>query len=219
MAIEAEVNGFKSPVLKINRPRWTDMLNNYPDNSISKYIFYPKISKALGKDVDHKAYENTCALRMSVGLNKSGFLLPSPPSGGAGNIKGDDSRNYWLRVADLKPYLFKIFKNPDVDVTLPDLSSTSSYVHTELDERLEFVKTNVLSNIEDKNGIIVFEVRGWSNATGHFTLWEGAGRGLLYSSDVENNPNSPSYYFWMVPNDIDNTTGLTTKISFWELID
>lgn len=225
MLIEAESDGVKSPTIKINRPRWSDMFENYPDNSITKYIFYPKISKALGKDVDHKAYVNTCALRMSVGLNKSGFLLPKAPSKG-GNILGDDSRNYWLRVADLRPYLYKIFKEPDIAVTLPTLSSLDPYIPSELDERLKFVQDNIINKINGKKGIVVFEVKGWANATGHFTLWDGGENGLLYSPESENDPKSPNYYFWMVPNNNetednfdDYNSGLTIKFVFWELID
>lgn len=60
-----------------------------------------------------------------------------------GNILGDDSRNYWLRVADLRPYLYKIFKEPDIAVTLPTLSSLDPYIPSELDERLKFVQDNI----------------------------------------------------------------------------
>ena len=73
----------------------------------------------------------------------------------------------------------KIFKEPDIAVTLPTLSSLDPYIPSELDERLKFVQDNIINKINGKKGIVVFEVKGWANATGHFTLWDGGENGLL----------------------------------------
>ncbi|WP_425605493.1 T6SS effector amidase Tae4 family protein [Pseudoxanthomonas putridarboris] len=58
----------------------------------------------------------------------------------------------------------------------------------------------MLSQIKGKNGIVMFSVKGWSDATGHFTLWEGATQNLLYvgANANEKSPQSPEYYFWLV---------------------
>lgn len=32
---------------------------------------------------------------------------------------------------------------------------------------------NAVDKFNNKKGIIVFEVSGWGNASGHFTLWDG----------------------------------------------
>ncbi|RLL27579.1 hypothetical protein D9K80_18215 [Acinetobacter cumulans] len=216
MVIEAEVDGVISEPLKVNRPRWTDMAINYPNNTIHKETLYPQISRALGREINNDAYANTCALRMSAGLIRSGVQLPKAPSKG-GTIVGDDGKNYWIRVKDLKAYLYTLFKKPDLSVDLPKLSSINPYVPEELDHRLDYVKNNIIEKIKNKKGIIVFEVTGWGDSTGHFTLWEGGenGRGLLYSSDDQNNPDSATYYFWMVATG--NNNGITQKVDFWEL--
>ena len=197
------------------RPSWKDMKSHYPADGISKFDFYPKISKALGVDADKPAYSNTCALRMSFALNKSGVKLRKAPSKG-GNIVGDDGRNYWLRVKDLQTELQTKLGKPDNEYEQPSFPY-ASWNMSQLARRAQQTNLEFISKIKGRNGVVVFEVSGWSDATGHFTLWDGEAENLMYvgENSLENNSTSPSYYFWMVP--FDGTNGCTKRITFWEL--
>lgn len=181
------------------RPTWEGMKNNYPTEPSS--TFYPKISKnwqqlaTSNVQATRETWENTCAVRMAYALNRNGFILPATQ----GSMKSDnpkDKYNYWFRVTELTKYLVKTFGKGDVEYTIKEKVGLA---------RKKEVTLNVLSKIIGKKGIIVFDVTGWNNATGHFTLWDG--KTLLYA-DGHSNPLSNDYYFWYEK---------TTKIIFWEL--
>ncbi|MGZ3457231.1 MAG: type VI secretion system amidase effector protein Tae4 [Archangium sp.] len=230
--IVASAGGTSSKPVLVNRPSWKDMKANYPPDGEGKDVFYPKISKALAKAADEPAYANTCALRMSYALNHSGVKLkPAPTSGG--NLKGDDKLNYWLRVKDLAAELNRQFKAPELKLTystpMPKPDGTAGTAEeyasqhpTEYSARQKLAQDTLLSKITDKNGIVVFTVKGWSDASGHFTLWEGATQNLLYvgANAAEKEPASPEYYFWLVKPVYDGKKWSlveTTSVSFWEL--
>ncbi|EDV0904189.1 hypothetical protein QF91_003387 [Salmonella enterica subsp. salamae] len=236
--IVASAGGTVSGAVTPNRPSWASVRSNYPDNSVSKAEFYPKISKALALSIDSPAYTNTCALRMSYALNKSGVRLGSPP--GNGRVTGDDGVVYWLRVKELRRKLFKLFDDPDFHLLYPErmpdpllnecdlnarICDANAYVKDYPDEykaRLDYAYSNFMPNVKGKNGIIVFDVKGWGDATGHFTLWEDGN--LLYVSEgsEENNPSSPSYYVWYIDPRIEYNADRTfipqtVEVHFWEL--
>lgn len=214
--------------VKAKRPSWADMKKYYPPDGVTKYDFYPKISKQLGMQANESYYTNTCAFRMSYALNKSGVNLPIAPSTiGAdgkkypGSIKGDDGKNYWFRVKNLSSKLTALFASnsaPDYEKTfiLPAFKC-NAWSTAELQARASYVQNNYLSKIENKNGIIVFKVNGWGDASGHFTLWDSDSQKLLYvgENQEENSRTSPHYYFWMVP--FNGSSGCTYSITFWEL--
>src|SRR5690606_30759545 len=93
---------------------------------------------------------------------------------------------------------------------------------TEFSSRKQYAENNILSKIRSKNGIIAFDVSGWGDASGHFTLWEGSTEKLFYvgADSREKDKNSPLYYFWYVSPTYDGTryrVVQTTAVSFWEL--
>jgi hypothetical protein len=155
---------------------------------------------------------------MSYALNHSGVLLGKAPSKG-GTIVGDDKKNYWIRVKDLKQELQKRFRNGDFNYTHPPFPSNwnPDSQWALLQERVKKVEAEFLNHIKNKNGIVVFEVEGWQDASGHFTLWDSSSKNLMYvgASQAEKDASSPRYYFWMVP--YAGAAGLTKSISFWEL--
>ena len=195
------------------RPAWSDMYKHYPGESIRPEYFYPMISKAYyelwKKDPD--SFENTCAARMSYALNRSGMKLPYNTNGGV--YKGDDGLNYWIRVSELKPLLFKHFGKGDFEQASPQFEKIAQ---KRLDEKFKSGQ-KLLEKIIGKHGIIVFDVRGWRGATGHFTLWDG--EHLVYTGDpAHDSTTSPEYYFWYMREGKPGLIGSQlTKTTFWEL--
>lgn len=174
---------------------WTEMLKNYPNSSVHTEDLYDKIGGGLPELLRKNpiAWENSCAIRMSRALNYSGKKLGNAPSRG-GNIVGDDGYNYWIRVRDLQKYLVDNLPKPNVD---------------------KAGAIDIVNEFKNKSGIIVFDVSGWGNATGHFTLWDGSH--LIYPGDLSHDdPGSQYYYFHM--NYVQNSKTIkTTRIRLWQL--
>ena len=212
--IEAAVDGVKSTIY-LNRPSWESMSNAYPAENITSSQFYPMVSKAWEKSVQKapEHWENTCATRMSYALNRSGIKLGKAPSPG-GTLIGDDKFNYWIRVADLKIFLHQRFKGADESCDLTLLKDSDDDGVWE--KRVEEANDKMLDLIHGRKGIIVFDVVGWGNATGHFTLWDG--EDLVYVGPGDhNNPDTYEYYFWFTRVDDRGRIAQTKKITFWEL--
>lgn len=220
--LQATAGGITAQITP-NRPSWADMYRYYPAENIPSSSFYPMVSARYAQLAKENPgdWENTCAARMSYALNRSGIKLKKALSTG-GTIVGSDGYNYWIRVNDLKQFLRNSFKKPDIEFSP---KKTQQLFGKDADERINGVKNNVLNKISGMKGIIVFDVTGWSNASGHFTLWDG--KNLVYvGPGTHNDPNSSEYYFWFMREDISfsNSTGFLTKvkaqtthISFWEL--
>jgi hypothetical protein len=212
--VRARAHGASAPALTVHRPSWADMSKYYPNESVSSDKFYPMVGKNYAATVmsDPDNYANTCAARMSYALNRSGMKLPVAPDGG--NMKGDDGLNYWLRVKQLKKRLADQFGKPDKELAHKHIDRTSQ--KDLVKERID--KTNkFLDEIKPIKGIVVFEVEGWKDATGHFTLWDG--KDLKYVGEGDhNNRSSDEYYFWFLRTIVtDKVVAETTKVFLWEL--
>lgn len=223
MAITATA-GEVTEAITPRRPSWADMHKHYPGKEIETEELYTKIGNQFTGAHKLSWMVNTCAVRMSYALLRSGFHL-SKTSDPAACKMGADKRWYWLRVADLRAELVSRFKGFDAELTFELLSSDlvddEEALTVQFEARkakaIEFFKTQLLS----KNGIIVFKVAGWSNATGHFTLWDGTARKLAFARDHDD-PQTRSFYPWLT------TVGMNEKtktkflvqvehIQFWEL--
>lgn len=163
-------------------------------------------------------WANTCAGRMSYALNHSGIALDKAPRGGS--FKGADNKHYWFRVSDLKAYLKARFKAGDIEYALKPLPL--KLTDEIFNQRVKDVQTNVLDKISGKHGIVVFDVAGWGNASGHFTLWDGSNLVYVGPPGDHNDQGSAEYYFWLtrpIADDKGNITKIiqTTKVTFWEL--
>lgn len=135
---------------------------------------------------------------MSKALNYSGIKLPTATSSG-GTIIGKDKYKYWIRVRDLKQHMENLFN-------LPDIESTPSNI--------------AVDKFNGKKGIIVFEVSGWGNAAGHFTLWDG--QNLIYPGNPSHDDPTSQYYYFNMKYQVDMGNGKkkevkTTRIYLWEL--
>lgn len=102
----------------------------------------------LGARDPRQGFTNVCAIRMSYVINYSGVII------GRGvwkTVSGADKKWYIYRVKDLLIYLSDKFGKPDLTVSNPDVS-----------------------DFHGMKGILVFSVTGWSDASGHVTLWSGS---------------------------------------------
>jgi hypothetical protein len=131
---------------------WSDFSREYPD-----YLNFDSdaVKKKIGGAVDAAWITNTCAVRMSRGLNYS--YLPVPASfNGLNTVKGGDGKHYGFRVAEMRKWL------PTADALgTPDL-----------DLRKKQGEAFDKSTLKDLKGIIAFDIH-FSDATGHLDRWDG----------------------------------------------
>lgn len=123
---------------------------NYP-TSAKEELF-----KALGGDwpklVADPAYKNTCAVRISVALKKSGVAIPTPFKEA---IEGDGSPLV-LKVKTMSRLVTELFGPSTWGMSKPPGGPFD------------------LGNVPQETGIIAYHV-DWKDATGHFDLWTGFG--------------------------------------------
>jgi len=136
------------------RPLWTDFWAAYPD-----YMTNPD-GDAVKQDIGGEVTEswlghNSCAIRMSRGLNYSGVLVPAGFAE-LNTVKGGDGKRYAYRVADLRKWVptAHALGKPDFEIRKKQGDA--------------FDKTQ----LADKKGIIAFDIH-FSDATGHFDRWDG----------------------------------------------
>lgn len=148
---------------------YSSLQSSYPTTGTPSQMYNSvggQVAKAYNdaeaKDPSNNAYANTCALRMSVALNKSGNDLDTKVKNSKGQtmytLEGSDNKDYALRKNDVKDYMKGKYGGADI--------STKS---TDKDFDAQIAK------IQGQKGVIVFDVTGWGNATGHVTIYDGSG--------------------------------------------
>ncbi|MCC6492600.1 MAG: type VI secretion system amidase effector protein Tae4 [Pirellulales bacterium] len=143
------------------KPTWLQFWNAYPD-----YRTYPDsaaVKKEIGGGVDAAYITNTCAIRLSRGLNESGVPIPGNFAGLA-KVKGADGKYYALRVAEMRKWLPQALGNPDFDLTKKKGDAFDK------------------SKIAAMKGIIAFDIQ-FSDATGHLDAWDGTSFSSEYKVD------------------------------------
>ena len=138
-----------------NRPTlttaWSLFTKIYGDGTL------PHVADAIGgkvaKNINSGIFTNCCTIRMSYVLNYGGW----PINRSEKTVSGDDKLNYLFRVHDLISHLKTIFG-------VPENSKRGTAQGKTLPAASEFADP----------GIVVFDVPGWSDATGHATLWNGS---------------------------------------------
>ncbi|QGZ39158.1 type VI secretion system (T6SS) effector Tae4 (amidase) [Pseudoduganella flava] len=218
MAITA-TSATASASVTARRPAWADMKQHYPDSTVPTATLYDsKIGGKFVKLYEHPAYQNTCAVRMSYGLNRSGLKLGKAPSAG-GSMQGGDGYTYWIRVSDLKAELANRFKGADEELALPVIPASmfgdNAAMGAQFKQRVALAQDFLDKKLAGRNGIVVFEVAGWGDASGHFTLWDGGAKQLAYATDHDD-ASKNTYYFWLTMLAGDKVIQ-TTKVKFWEL--
>ena len=132
-------------------PRFDDLFENYAGDEESSNDF----RKRIGGQADNPQLTNTCTLRMSEAFNGAGQPIPHAHAGLI-TVKGADKRFYAIRVAEFKRYMLDHYGPPDIVRTPPAGAK-------------EGVSRDAFAHLM---GVICFEVH-FSDATGHFTLWDG----------------------------------------------
>ncbi len=122
-----------------------------------------EVKHLIGGRVNAGWITNTCAIRLCRSLNYAADEHKIPKEAGLNTVSGDDKLLYAYRVREMKTFLQKRYGLPHV---------TENAVNGVVDR----------SKFNAKNGIICFDVEGWADATGHFTLWDGSN--LLYSGGM-----------------------------------
>lgn len=139
-----------------------------------------KVAKVIGGNVEKninnpnatQRWDNTCAVRMSYILGQAGLLIPAIQGQ---TVSGADQRKYFFRVRDLISFLKQHWGEADV-VKYPPSGG------------------GVLAG---KQGVILFEVSGWSDALGHATLFDGkACYDHCYFNEPEAKYRTDRAHFW-----------------------
>lgn len=105
------------------------------------------VKTKIGGRVNAGWIVNTCAIRLSRAVNYSEHDIPKD---GNETISGGDAKQYYYRVSSIREYLEEQFGGYPI-------------------------RGNIAADFAGRKGIIIFEVAGWDNATGHVDLWNGTG--------------------------------------------
>ncbi|MBI5313915.1 MAG: hypothetical protein HZB28_12545 [Methylocystis sp.] len=139
-------------------PAFEQLVPNYPVGHDAE-----NVKKDIGGNVDADWITNTCVIRISKAFNYAGhkkWQIPNASDDGLSTVSGKDRLQYAFRVQEFIDFLRDTYGSPQV------------------------IKSgNAISRepFRGFTGIIAWRVNGWTDATGHFTLWDGQ-RGL-YEGD------------------------------------
>jgi hypothetical protein len=153
---------------------YSALWNEYPD-----YLNYPSPDDAktlIGGHVNEDWITNTCAIRISRALNYNGIAVPGSFAG-LSTVKGGDGKRYAFRVRELHNWLNHSLGKPDFD---RKKKSGDAFDKSELSAL---------------KGIIGFDIH-FSDATGHFDLWDGTGFSHEYQTSGEYWSGATRVWLW-----------------------
>lgn len=138
-------------------PAWSELLKNFP-NKVAKDVF-TEIGGKVKLNYDIGVFKNACATRISRALNYSlgdhdiPYFKTKNSAGEAVVQVSSGGKKLWyiFRVKALIEYLSETYG-------LPRIINVATYKQS----------------LKGKKGIIVFEVSGWTDASGHADLWDGS---------------------------------------------
>lgn len=126
---------------------------NFDDVYSSLWAAYPDMDSAtvkseIGGNVNADWITNTCVIRLSRALNAAGgrFVVPKNFPG-LTTVSGGDGKRYAFRVVEMAKYMLETYGLPQVG------------------------KAN---DIVGRKGIVLYDREGWSDANGHFDMWDGS---------------------------------------------
>lgn len=137
-------------------PTWEKLRANYP--ALPANVVFEKIGGKVGLNYELGIFSNACAIRVSKALNGSGVEHKIPrynaigPEGKMSLQVSSGQNKFWyiFRVKILTKYLSEKYFSPE-----------------------ELTPEEHLEKIKGRKGIIIYQVNGWSDATGHADLWDG----------------------------------------------
>jgi len=107
------------------------------------------VKQLIGGNINLGWVTNTCVIRVSRALNYAGDPIPGDMPG-VSTARGGDGMRYAYRVSEFKEYMNQRYGPPSLTLAS---SNRGAFGGTQ--------------------GIICFDVGIWSDATGHFDLWDG----------------------------------------------
>jgi hypothetical protein len=125
-------------------PSFTQLWPAYPHGEAAA------VKALIGGNVDAGWVTNTCVVRVSRALNYGGDPVSSGYSD-VHTIRGGDGKRYAFRVSEFKSYMRHRYGPPSTQVAGGKSSAVAG-----------------------QQGIICFDVGIWSDASGHFDLWDGS---------------------------------------------
>lgn len=182
-------SGGQSASVILKRPQFQSLWSAYTElgsKDVQEAYSIVGGNVAQLRDQNPDAYANACALRMSRAFNYGGFRIPRGTINPNRNIyraAGADGLPYIMRVNDVIAFIEFNWGKAEHDI----------------------VPTEV-STIKGKQGLMVIIVNGWSDASGHVTLWDGAVAG------DNSHYHDLNYPYW------NQTTALPVRILLWELV-
>jgi Type VI secretion system (T6SS), amidase effector protein 4 len=123
------------------------MKSNYPTDPSPD-----RVKQEIGKDVNQAHYHNTCVIRLSKAFNYANHPIPRDTPLFR-TKQGKDGKWYGLRVMEFRKYMEKVYGRPQL------------VVRRQVNQPIDPGKFN------GYRGILCLAVDGWSDATGHFTIW------------------------------------------------
>jgi Type VI secretion system (T6SS), amidase effector protein 4 len=161
-------------------PAFQRLKQHYPTDSDPD-----KVKNDIGGSVNADWITNTCVIRISKAFNYTGDDEDAiPKRDGLLTVKGADQKNYAIRVQEFIHFLRDEYGAPDV------VRSGAN------------IRVGAFRN---KIGIIAWHVSGWTDATGHFTLWDGTS-GLYVGH----------HNYWNFPISQPEVGPWVTKVELWE---
>ncbi len=131
------------------------MPNKLPPYSALKQHFpaleADKVKELIGGNVNADYITNLCTVRGSRALNGAGAPIPKGFPGML-TVSGADGKRYAIRVKEFRVYMRATYGAP----TLTARGGA------------------VAESFRGKQGIIIFDVRIWNDASGHVDLWNGS---------------------------------------------
>jgi hypothetical protein len=125
------------------RDLWTSYPNGEPE----------QVKQLIGGAVDADWIVNTCTIRISRALNYAN--APITPMQGLNTLRGADGKRYAYRVAEFTRYMLRKYGKPSIKAELKPGEPVSKLINA----------------VKGHRGLIIFVVKGWSDATGHADLW------------------------------------------------
>ena len=131
-------------------PSYQELVKSYPFGETAD-----EVRHRIGGNVDHDWYENTCVIRVSESLNEAKHPIPAD-SGNFKTRRGANKKWYGLGVQQFWEYLERTYGKPDIYAERDPATGRIPYF-----------------DFFGNTGIIGFRVKGWNDASGHFTLFNG----------------------------------------------